>query len=159
MLRRLVHPIVLVALATLFMLGARLAAAQGPRDTTAVSKTTYRVAVAARPIARGAVITDDDIMYVDSTAQLSAMTKGVAAGWVARRVINPGEPLRSPAVQQPVLVSANQPVQLEWTDGTVSLTMRGTATRSGSVGERITVRVDNRRIDGVVIAAGRIRIS
>jgi flagella basal body P-ring formation protein FlgA len=61
-----------------------------------------------------------------------------------------------------VVVSANSPVQVEYADGGVRLTMRGIAARNGSIGERVPVRIDTgssmRRVEGTVIAPGRIRI-
>jgi len=56
-------------------------------------------------------------------------------------------------------VTANEPVLVEWVDGNVSLTVHGTAARNGSIGERVPVRTElGKRIEGTVVAPGRVRI-
>ena len=120
-----------------------------------------RVPVATHQIARGATLSADDIELRDSTMRsgVPVDTNEVAPGWVTRRVINAGEILRAPAVEPPNLVTANQPVAVEWVDQNIRLTLRGTATRNAAIGTRVTVRMDNgRRIDGTVVGAGRVRI-
>ncbi len=148
MTQRLLRPIVLVALAALALLTARLAVAQQP---------PHRAAVAARPLARGTVLTADDISFRDTTAQSPA--DSVSPGWVTRRVISAGEVLRSPAVERPVLVEANSLVQVEWSDKNVRLTLRGIASHDASLGDRISVRTETgRRLQAIVVAPGRARI-
>lgn len=148
--RRLNQSLALAVIAIMLLCAARLVGAQSP---------ARRVAVAAHVLARGTVLTADDITYRDSTLRASVDTNDVAPGWVTRRTINAGEVLRSPAVEPPQLVSANEPVEVEWRDGNVSLTVRGVAARSASFGERIPVRTElGRRIEGTVVAPGRVRI-
>jgi flagella basal body P-ring formation protein FlgA len=120
-----------------------------------------RVPVATHQIPRGATLTADDIELRDSTMRSGAPidTNDVVPGWVTRRVINAGEVLRAPAVEPPTLVTANQPVAVEWVDQNIRLTLRGTATRNAAIGTRVTVRMESgRRIDGTVVGAGRVRI-
>jgi flagella basal body P-ring formation protein FlgA len=120
-----------------------------------------RVAVATHQIARGATLSASDIELRDSTMRSGGTvdTNEVAPGWITRRVINAGEILRAPAVEPPTLVTANQPVAVEWIDQNIRLTLRGTATRNAAIGSRVTVRMESgRRIDGTVVGAGRVRI-
>jgi flagella basal body P-ring formation protein FlgA len=64
-----------------------------------------------------------------------------------------------PAVERPAVVSANEPVDVEWADRNVMLTIRGVVTRSAALGERVTVRTDlGHRVDATVIGPGRVRI-
>ena len=126
-----------------------------------VDAQARRVPVATHQIARGATLSADDIELRDSTMRWVAQidTNEVAPGWVTRRVINAGEILRAPAVEPPNVVTANQPVAVEWVDQNIRLTLRGTATRNSAIGTRVTVRLDNgRRVDGTVVGAGRVRI-
>jgi flagella basal body P-ring formation protein FlgA len=149
--RRVLHPLLLVALIALVLLSARLAGAQ--------QATPHRLAFATHAIARGAVLSADDFEYRDSTSRTPLDTSVVSAGWVTRRTIAAGEVLREPAVQPPVLVTANQPVEIEFRNENISLTMRGTSTRSGALGEHVTVRTEaGKRIEATVVAAGRVRI-
>jgi flagella basal body P-ring formation protein FlgA len=152
MTRRLFHPLTLVALIALVMLSVRIAGAQ-------TSTGTRRIAVATHALARGTVLTADDFTLRDTTMHGASDTTQVSAGWVTRRVIAAGEVLHTPAVERPQVVSANQSVQVEWEDQNIRLTIRGVATRNGSVGERVGVRTDmGRRMEATVVAPGRVRI-
>jgi flagella basal body P-ring formation protein FlgA len=121
--------------------------------------TMRRAAVATRNIARGTVLTADDFTMRDTTLRAPLDTNRVAAGWVTRRMINAGEVLVAPAVEPPTIVNANAPVQLEYNDQGVRLTVRGTATKNAAMGERVVVRTElGNRIEGTVIAPGKVRI-
>lgn len=123
----------------------------------AATSAPHGTPVAAHALARGVVLTADDIAYSDSLK--TAVASAVAPGWSTRRVIAAGERLAPPAVQPPQLVTANEPVDVEWAEGNVRLTLRGTALRGGAEGERVYVRTESgRRIDGIVIGEGRVRI-
>lgn len=173
------HTLLLIALAGALLVVARLAGAQQPPAATllarngargsvptvarsaalTVPRDTQRIAVAAHALARGTVLAANDIAYHDTVTRIPLDSSAVAPGWVTRRVIAEGEALRSPAVEPPLVVMANDPVEAEWTDGGVRLTLRGTATKSAALGERITIRTESgRRIEGTVVAPGRVRI-
>jgi flagellar basal body P-ring formation protein FlgA len=141
-------------------IGAALTLAMVPwQSSGAQQATSRRVAFATHALARGAVLTADDFQVRDTTLRAPLDTGVVAAGWVTRRTIAAGEMLREPAVQPPDVISANEPVELEFREANVRLIIRGTATRSAALGERIIVRTEQgKRIEGVVIAAGRVRI-
>ena len=160
-IRRLVHPITLVAFVALLVLSARMMMAQATSHPSA-SHQGVRVAVALRTLPRGTVLGADDFQLRDTTmrgANSATDTTPVVAGWVTRRTINAGEVLRAPAVEAPTVVNANSPVQIEWADHNVSLTIRGVATRNGAIGERVSVRTEmGKRVEGTVVAPGRVRI-
>jgi len=141
--------------------GALIAGAVSPRATFAQSND-MRIAIATRTLPRGSVLAQGDFELRDTTLKYAGSqpdTTPVAAGWVTRRTINAGEILRSPAVEAPAVVNANSPVLIEWKDGSVSLTVNGTAARDGALGERIPVRSENgKRFEATVVAAGRVRI-
>lgn len=131
------------------------------RAQSAAAPTT-RVAVAARALARGEVLGAQDITWIDTVAVRGAARDGevaVAPGWITRRVIAAGEPLRAPAVAPPPVVRANELVELVVQRGGAQLTVRGRAARDAAAGERVTVRVDAaRRFDGIAEAQGRVRL-
>lgn len=156
-LRRLVHPVVLLALASFIMFTARLASSQQP------ATPAHRVAVATHALARGTVLTADDFAYHDTTAQaasrLASDSETVGAGWITRSTVAQGEVLREPVVEPPVVVGANSPVDVEFDEQGVRLTVRGTAARDGAMGERIPVRTTlGKRLEATVVAPGRVRI-
>jgi flagella basal body P-ring formation protein FlgA len=148
--RTALYRLLLLALVMPLLLAARVSAQQ---------PAARRVAVATRAIARGAVLSADDFIYRDTTLRAPLDTNQVAAGWVTRRSIMAGEVLRTPAVEPPNVINANTPVQVEYNDGGVRLTIRGTATKAGALGERVTVRTElGNRIEATVVAPGRVRI-
>lgn len=155
---RLINSLLAVLFLGWILLAARAAGAQDVARQVAVAPT-HRMPIALHTIVRGSVLTVDDFEYRDTTTHAPADTAEVAAGWVTRRTINAGEILRTPAVEPPTIITANTPVQLEFVDGGVRLTVRGIATRSGSLGDRITVRTElGKRVEGTVVAPGRVRI-
>lgn len=80
------------------------------------------------------------------------------SGWVTRRPVAAGEPLVEPAVGPPALVTAGQPVTYVVERRDIRLSIRGTAATSGSLGQRVWVRMDSaRRLRGVVTAPGTVR--
>jgi len=152
----------IIAVLAMFV-AARAARAQESPDAAASKRVsllpTRRMPIALHTIARGAVLTADDFEYRDTTTHLAPDTNQIAAGWVTRRTINTGEILHAPAVEPPTVVSANSTVLVEWVDGNVSITVRGVAARNGSLGERVPVRTElGKRIEGTVVAPGRVRI-
>jgi len=111
--------------------------------------------VAARDLPRGAVIAAADVVG-DSTSDGSpaAMT-----GWVTRRLVHKGEPLRAPAVSPPQLVRAGAIITVRAEVDGVVATRRGTALAGGALGEQVRVRIDNQRtVTGVVSGPETIRI-
>jgi flagellar basal body P-ring formation protein FlgA len=113
---------------------------------------TASIPVAARDLPRGVALAAADIASADPAA-------ASRVGWVTRRVIREGEPLREPAVSPPLLVSAGDEVQVVWSDGALELRVKGRATNSATAGGRVSVRVDTtRRFEGVAVGAGLVRI-
>ncbi len=103
--------------------------------------------VAARRINRGTVITADDV----------AGSSRAIDGWIARRVIQPGELLTAPAVSPPPLVHSRQDVTVQVTRGNITLSISGSALADASLGDTIMVRLDaTRRVRAVVSGPGRV---
>lgn len=121
-----------------------------------------RAPVAAREIPRGAVLAEEDVALAPLLEWGAPRARGEApgAGWVARRRIAAGEPLRDPAVGPPLLVRSGEEVRVVWRRGEVTVTARGSALGSASRGERVSVRVDGRRrLEGVAEGPGIVRIN
>jgi flagella basal body P-ring formation protein FlgA len=150
-------------------------APQSPADDTVDELAPDAIRVAARPIARGSVLTAADIAYEKKTnAAGNASPHSIAInerdrrpaaaddsliGFTARRLIATGEPLRAPAVIPPRLVASGDMVDVIWRDGSIVVTAKGRATRAAGAGERIAVRIDEKRtVEGMVVAAGRVRV-
>lgn len=142
-------------------LGAR-GAGKPPARLRIRAGTEARAAVAAREIVRGASLEEADVRVEPATTWGPPQPAGGEApgpGWTARRGIAAGEVLREPAVGPPLLVRAGDETEVVWSGGGVELKVRGTALGSASRGERVSVRIDNRRrLEGVAEGPARVRI-
>jgi flagella basal body P-ring formation protein FlgA len=119
----------------------------------AVSQTA--TPVAARDIPRGVELTAADIA-ADSAGTAVAASR---IGWVTRRVMRAGEALSEPSVAPPQLVHAGASVTVRAETGGVVVTRTGTALMSGSLGERVRVRIDSQHIvTGIVAASATVKI-
>ncbi len=127
-----------------------------------------RVPVAARALARGQVLTADDITFAPAPRPgAGAAARPVPAprspvpgpGWTTRRMISAGEVLRAPAVAPPAAVRAGEPVALVYQADGITLRLAGTAAADAPLGARVPVRVDTRRrFEGVVAGPGLVRL-
>ena len=120
------------------------------------------VPVAARDLARGVVLTAADVELKPGNGAVSARSAGeqAGAGWVTRRVVRAGEPLREPAVTKPAVIESGQTVDAIWDEAGIVLRVRGTAVGAAAIGERVIVKVDaRRRLEGVASGPGLVRIS
>ncbi|MEM0929748.1 MAG: flagellar basal body P-ring formation chaperone FlgA [Pseudomonadota bacterium] len=120
----------------------------------ALSGTASAEVLAARPLARGDVLT---------AADLNATTPEemkVFVGMAVRRPIFEGRVLRPYDVTQPTAVSRQDTVAVHFRRGALSLEMQGRALGEGSVGERIDISLPGRRnpIGAIVIAPGRVEV-
>jgi flagella basal body P-ring formation protein FlgA len=115
-----------------------------------------RAPVASREIARGSVLTDRDVTF---PAGVERDSTGAPVGWVARRVISAGEPLREPAVAPPDLVHVGDVVQAVYRDGSIEMRLIGRAMGAARAGEKVRVRIDmHRRFEGVVVGPRLVNI-
>lgn len=114
------------------------------------------VPLAAREIMRGTVLTDPDVTY---PAGVERDSTGAPVGWVARRVIAAGEPLRAPAVAPPDLVRVGDAVQAVFRQGGLEIRLIGRAMGAARAGEKVMVRIDtHRRFEGVVVGPRLVNI-
>ncbi len=146
------HIAALLSVAGLALAGvASCAHAQTAAPIAAPSATP----VAARDIPRGVELTAADIAADSAGAAVVASR----IGWVTRRVMRAGEALSEPSVAPPQLVHAGASVTVRAETGGVVVTRPGTALMSGSLGERVRVRIDSQHIvTGIVSASATVKI-
>jgi flagella basal body P-ring formation protein FlgA len=116
---------------------------------------------AARDLERETTLADGDIAWTPAVRWGAPETEApaVAAGWIARRRIATGEPLREPAVGPPLAVRAGELVQAAWSRGGISLTLPARAQGSGALGQRVALRTEGgKRLEGVVTGPAQVLI-
>lgn len=122
------------------------------------------VMVAARPLRSGSRLAAGDLVEqvrVHWGLPMLDSTLTPMPGWEIRRSIASGEVVMPPAVAQPPLVVAGEPVQLEWSSGGVQVSVMGIALNSASRGEVVRARLDERpaRLTATVTAPGRAQLA
>ncbi|MFN9215200.1 MAG: flagellar basal body P-ring formation chaperone FlgA [Gemmatimonadota bacterium] len=126
-------------------LAAALAAAAAPRALPAQDPSPPTVPVAARVIPRGRILSTDDIVEQPANPGGRPLARRPAAGWVARRLIAVGEPLREPSVTPPMNLMPGDSVDAVRTTGGLTLALRATALQGAAIGDQVAVRVDAKR--------------
>ena len=144
---------------------ARVCIAEPRRAAATVLPAPDTVLVAARELKRGAVLRAADIDTVIRAATGAARRVGGTTelpepGWIVRRLVHKGEPLRAPAVAPPALITAGASVTLVWEVAGLRLTRQGTAIGAAYRGQPVVVRVDaTRRFTGIATAPGTVEVS
>lgn len=113
----------------------------GAQASVPAPRTAARLSAAAQParaaraLPRGTVITPDDIMVLGDT-----LPAELPLGWVTRRLVQPGEALRAPAVGPAPVVRTGHPVSLVAGSPLVRIVRTGSALEDGARGDTIRVR-------------------
>lgn len=117
-------------------------------------------AVAARALDRGDTLRTDDLRREERVARgRPPEPDSVRPGWVARRTVRAGEPLRPPAVTPPAAVESGGAVKALLRRGSVEIAVPGTASGRAALGETVRVWLETgRRVRGVAVADGVVRI-
>lgn len=122
------------------------------------------VVVAARPLAVGATLQEQDLSFAQRSrwgppGESSAPVP--EAGWVVRRAVASGDILEEPTVQRPLLVRPGSRVTLVWQRNSVRVSVVGSAINGGALGDEVRVRLDDRhgRVRGVVTGEGVARLT
>lgn len=122
-----------------------------------------RVAVPARDIARGEILSDADLTY--GTAPASQVRSGTftsigdLSGMQARRYLRAGELVLASDVRKPIVVSKGETVTMTFDAPGISLTATGRALSDGGIGESVTVLnpVSFRQVTATVTGPGTVR--
>ncbi|MFN8666520.1 MAG: flagellar basal body P-ring formation chaperone FlgA [Gemmatimonadaceae bacterium] len=129
----------------------------------AADDATTEALVATRRLGRGTVLQASDIARTrvparrDANGYARAEALDVVPGWIARRVIQPGEVLRAPAVAPAPLVAAGQAVRFTYQQDGLELSLDGVAPVAGALGDTIPVRLGaRRRLTGIVAGPAHV---
>jgi len=138
------------------------ATSRGRVRFTGRALATMDAVTLARPIARGEIIKQADVIVqrrpraeVNGTAITDI---NVAIGLAARNALQPDRPLRAGDLMKPEMVQRNESVTLVYQVPGIMLTVRGKASEGGSEGDVITVLNEQtkRPVQGVVAGPGHV---
>lgn len=151
----------ILATALLLIVNASSVRAQTNAPARGTVQVTWPRAIHAMP--RGQTIAASDFVLVDTVItwpwNSQPDTVRAIAGWVTRRAIAAGEFLRAPGVAPATLITMGSLVKVLWQDGSLRLTLTGTATNNAALGAPVGVRIDkNRRLDGIAVAPNTVRL-
>jgi flagella basal body P-ring formation protein FlgA len=122
------------------------------------------VPVATRPVARGSVVSAQDIELTRMNASIAGRDAvdnvSDVVGRVASKQIGQGEVFRASALSIPPVVSAGSRVTLVFRQGRLEATATGTALESGQLGQEIRVRNDSSKkiIPGKILEPGLVSV-
>jgi flagella basal body P-ring formation protein FlgA len=124
---------------------------------------TLRIVVPTHDIARGDVISENDLTYttVDGAALMSGVPTRMdeIKGMQTRRMLSAGQPFRSDDLRKPIIVAKGETVTMQFILPGVELTAMGRAMSEGGIGDTVTIQnpASYRMISGVVTAPGNVR--
>jgi flagella basal body P-ring formation protein FlgA len=126
---------------------------------------TAEVVTLLRPVERGEVIKDNDVVVQRrpraDVGHEFIRNADQAVGLAARAAMQAGRPLRAADLMKPEVVQRNETVTLVYKVPGIMLTVRGKATEGGAEGDVISVlnEQSKRTVQGVVAGPGRVVIS
>jgi flagella basal body P-ring formation protein FlgA len=121
------------------------------------------VAIANRNLARGEVITENDLATevkdVSNFRMGFALTPDALIGKETKFAINKGEAFRNSALAAPLVIRRGDTVSMESTVGDISVRTNGTAISDGRIGQQIRVKnLQSARVINVrVVASGKVQ--
>ena len=130
--------------------------------TAGHAQATADVPVLTHAVARGERLATDDFAVEARTAAQGrgALSSADAAGKEATRNLAAGSIVRAPDVIAPRLVRRGEPVSVTVRSGALAIATPGRALGGGAAGDlvRVVILATNRTLDGVVEAAGEVRV-
>lgn len=135
-----------------------------PAPAAAARKPDVReVAILARPVQRGEILSVDDFVYEERSVNMArgAIEADAAQGMEAVRPLAPGRIVRVSDIITPRLVRRGEPVLIAYKTGGLTITTQGRALGSAGAGEQVRVVTNStqRTLDGFVAGNGLVRIA
>ena len=135
-----------------------------PVLVTGRAQSVVDVPVLVRPVARGEVITANDVEWLrlpaDRVRNDAILDADTLVGQEARRGLRPGEALRAYDLSAPVAIERGETVDLIYQVGTLTLTARARAMESVAEGElaRFVNLQSNRTVEARAQGPGQARV-
>jgi len=139
-------------------------AGAAPVSITGFARAEVSFPVLTRPIARGEIITEDDIAYIETAvSHPGAFVHDANAliGMEARRPLRAQAPLRASDIAAPVLINKGAVITLTYAIEGMRLSHQGVALSGGGKGEIISVRniQSDRVLKAVIEDVNLVRIA
>ena len=148
-----------------FSLSARVPGEEPVNFTAAARIDEWRqVPVAKRPVNRGSVIADEDVvmarMNINALPRDAAVSPADIIGFEAGRDVASGEPFRQNTLAIPPVIASGSRVILKYQSGLFEATATGVAMEAGGAGQEIKVKngSSNKIVTGRVIEPGLVRV-
>lgn len=132
---------------------------------TGAAVETYPAAVAVRPIARGDVLRESDIV-IERRPKTEISSDAVrdpqgAIGLAARQTMKAGHVIRRADLAKPELVHRNEPVIIVFEQPGITLTLRGKSLDSGAEGDTVNVvnLQSKKTLQGIVSGSNRVTVA
>ncbi len=117
------------------------------------------------PVATRALRAGDTVGVEDVTVTLETrwgksaheITRDIA-GWEVRRPVALGEPLITPYIAPPKLVSTGDSLRLTWSQGAINIETIGIALGQARLGEPVRAKVGESELSGIVTGPGMARL-
>jgi len=138
---------------------------RGSMRLAGTARATIEVLTVARPLTRGEVIKQADVVSERRPRNVVSgdviVNRDLAIGLAVRNGMQPGQVLRSADLTKPEVVVRNETVTLIYQVPGIMLTVRGKASEGGAEGDVIMVlnEQSKRLVQGVVIGPGRVLVS
>jgi flagella basal body P-ring formation protein FlgA len=135
-----------------------------PAAQIAGTQSNGQVLVLARDVARGHVLSSDDLNWQDANPARpirNGADMQLAVGLEVRRALKAGQALLSADLKQPALIRKGEPVKLVYVSAGVRLSVDGVAQNEAATGEAVRVlnSYSKRTIDAVAEASGEARVN
>jgi flagella basal body P-ring formation protein FlgA len=136
-------------------------ATRAPLRLAGRATVTVEVATLARPLERGAIVKDADVVlerHPRGQIRDAVTDRAKAIGMAARTALEPGRPLRATQLMKPELVKRGEQVTVVYEVPGIMLTVRGKAMEAGAAGETIAVlnELSKRTLQGTIVGPGRV---
>ena len=146
-----------------FLIRAKSLSGGAPSVIAGRASSPVRLPVLAQGIARDAVITENDIVWVETTGVNASLYIGdpvALVGMSARRDLKPGQPLRSTDVAAPIAFKRGDIITMIIEAPGMRLSHRGIAMETGAIGDLVDVKnaASERIVKGIVVDRNVVRI-
>lgn len=146
-------------------IGGDSAANRTPMRFTGAAIETHAAAIVVRPIARGDVLRESDVVIErrpkNEIASDAVRDPQGAIGLAARQTMKAGHVIRRADLTKPELVHRNEPVIIVFEQPGITLTLRGKSLDSGAEGDTVNVvnLQSKKTLQGIVSGSNRVTVA